>query len=307
MVDSDKFLKSILDTITDNIVVIDKKGDIQFVNSSWITFCQNNNCSIDNNWEGVNYLTVCDESAAIGDEYALKVREGIGKVINSEEKLFYLEYPCDSPDEKRWFMMMVTPFQLGDRSYYVIVHHNITERKLTEEKILNLSRIDDLTCIPNRRFFDEFLNSEWSRCTRLHLPITLAMIDIDHFKLLNDTYGHQTGDECLRKIGTVLKNFVRRPGDICARYGGEEFAIILSNTAIEKAVYLMNKLLDEIRELEIPNEKSPVKPILTVSIGLATMYPDSQTHEEELIKAADELLYSAKENGRNQLVFKSDR
>lgn len=303
MIHSYAFLKSVLDTITEHIVVIDRKGDIQFVNSSWVVFGQNNNCSIKNSRHGINYLKACDDSAVIDDQFALKAAEGTRKVINAEQKLFYLEYPCHSTDEKRWFIMRVNPFQLEGNIYYVISHQNITERKLIEEEVLNLSRIDGLTTIPNRRCLDEFLNNEWSRCARLKKPITLALIDVDHFKLLNDTYGHQAGDECLKKIGTVLIQFPRRSSDICGRYGGEEFAVVFGETALEECLNCIYNLQDAIRELQIANEKSPIMPTVTTSIGVATMYPDNQTHEQLLIEEADRLLYLAKKNGRNQVAI----
>lgn len=307
MINSYEFLKSVIDSITEHIVVIDQEGVIQFVNNSWVKFSEGNNSPITNAWLGINYLQACNKSAAMGDELAPKAAEGIRKVLNAEQKLFCLEYPCHSPDEKRWFVMRVTPFQLDDKAFYVLSHQNITERKLAEEEVLAQSRIDGLTNIANRRYFDEFLDSEWGRCVRLKLPITIAIIDIDHFKLLNDTYGHQAGDDCLRKIGPVLKTFATRPGDICARYGGEEFSIVFGNTTVEKILGIINKLLDAIRDLKIPNEKSPTMLTVTASIGVATMYPDSQTNKEELIKAADTLLYSAKKNGRNQIACKFDR
>ena len=139
------------------------------------------------------------------------------------------------------------------------------------------------------------------------MPISLAIVDLDHFKLLNDTYGHQAGDSCLKSIGQVLKTFATRPGDLCARYGGEEFAIVYGNTHLDKAQILINKLLDDIRLLNIANEKSPTLPILTASIGLSTMHPNKENNESELIKEADELLYSAKNNGRNQVFKRSTR
>lgn len=297
-----EFVRSILDSISEHIVVIDNKGDIHFVNSSWVNFGQKNSCVINDNWTKMNYLEVCDKAAAMGDESALKAAKGIRKVIDDKQKLFYLEYPCHGPDEKRWFVMKVTSFQLDNVSYYVILHQNITQRKIAEEKILHLSRIDGLTNIANRRYFDEFLNNEWRRCRRLKMPITLAIIDIDHFKLLNDTYGHQAGDQCLKEIGSVIKSFTKRPSDICARYGGEEFSMVLGNTTFEKSLDIVNRLLNAIRELRIPNRKSPTMPIVTVSIGTATVYPNEQGDEKKLIKAADLLLYSAKEKGRNQVV-----
>lgn len=139
------------------------------------------------------------------------------------------------------------------------------------------------------------------RCQRLNKPISLAMLDLDHFKLLNDTYGHHVGDECLKAVSQLLKKTGKRPDDICARYGGEEFVIVYGGTLLEQATVLVRKLLHEISSLNIPNKNSPTSPILTASVGIATMYPNSQNNVENLIIRADELLYLAKKNGRNRI------
>jgi len=303
MLETYEFLKSVLDTITEHIVVIDNEGNIIFVNKSWKLFGQNNACLIDEVWNGVNYLEECDKAAAMGDDFGVNAARGIRSVIRADKDFFYFEYPCHSPDEKRWFMMRVTPFFIGNTHCLVISHQNITERKLAEEEVLKLSRIDGHTNIPNRRYFNEFIVSEWKRCQRLGKPVSLALIDLDHFKLLNDTYGHQAGDECLKIVGKLLQKYIRRPGDLCARYGGEEFVVVYSDTNLDQARLLIGNLLDEIRLLNILNEKSPTLPFLTASIGLATMYPGKDNTECDLIKISDELLYAAKENGRNQMSF----
>lgn len=238
----------------------------------------------------------------MGDDFGRKAADGIRKAIETESDAFYLEYPCHSPEEKRWFMMRLTPLQVQRERYFVISHQNITERKLAEEEVLTLSRIDGLTQIPNRRRFDEFLDSEWRRCTRLDMPVTLALIDLDHFKLLNDSYGHQAGDECLRKVGGLLKRYAKRPSDICARYGGEEFAVVHGNTPLEHSLRLFDDLLEATRKLKIPNKDALPLPFLTASIGVATMNPKKDDNTEQLIKAADARLYAAKKAGRNQLV-----
>lgn len=197
--------------------------------------------------------------------------------------------------------MRVAPLSSEYSSFYIISHQNITERKLAEEEVLFLSTIDGLTGIPNRRHFDEFLNSEWRRCLRLGMPITLAIVDIDHFKILNDTYGHLAGDDCLKRVGEILKKLTKRPSDICARYGGEEFAIVLGNTGLENSLDLMNQLFEDIRDLGIPNVNSPVSRIMTVSAGVATVIPDCEKSERELIAAADRQLYCAKNDGRDRI------
>lgn len=152
-----KFLKAVLDTITEHIVVIDSEGSILFVNNSWNEFGQKNACVIDEEWIGINYLTECDHASDMGDDFGTQAAIGIRSVINAEEDKFYFEYPCHSQNDKRWFMMRVTPFSLKDENCFVISHQNITERKLAEEEVYKLSRIDGLTDIANRRHFDDFL------------------------------------------------------------------------------------------------------------------------------------------------------
>jgi len=296
-----EFLKLVLDSITEHIVVIDEAGDIQFVNNSWSAFGNNNACVVGDAWSGVNYLDACDKGLAMGDNFARVAGAGIRSVIHNREPIFYFEYPCHSPSEKRWFMMRVTPFQSAGKRYFVISHQNITERKLAEEEVQNLARTDGLTNIANRRTFDSLLHEEWRRCSRLRKPICLALLDLDHFKLLNDGYGHQAGDDCLIMVGELLKGFANRPADICARYGGEEFALVWGDTTLSQARKLSQKLLRKIASLNIPNKNSPVEPYLTASIGLAEMVPTGEDDEKTLIANADRMLYLAKNNGRNRV------
>lgn len=301
MLESYQFLKSILDTLSDHIVVINEVGDIVYVNTRWIAFGKNNACLIGEEWSAVNYLSECDKAAAMGDDFGIEAARCIRSVICGDEASVYLEYPCDSPDEKRWFMMQVTPLSKEHYKYFVISHKNITERKAAEEAVANLSRMDGLTDIANRRYFDEYLDAEWQRCRRLGLPLSLAMLDLDHFKMLNDTYGHQAGDECLKAVAGLLKKYSKRPSDLCARYGGEEFALVYGNTDLAQARILLEQLLDEIRLLKIPNEKSPTLPTLTASAGLVTLFPGNGNSIGGLIGEADTLLYAAKAGGRNVL------
>jgi len=295
------FLSQILDSVLDSIVVIDHHGSILLVNQSWQNFALENSYAFGDNWFDINYLTACDTAAEMGDTFGLTAANGIRSVINREAQSFHFEYPCHSEVEKRWFLMRVTAFTRQGTHYYVISHHNITKRKLAEERALELSQTDGLTNIPNRRYFDQFLTHEWKRCQRLKMPLSLALIDIDHFKMLNDTYGHHQGDSCLKTLAGTITKFARRPGDGCARFGGEEFTMIFGNTSADEAMGQLDKMKQALCDLKIPNIKSPVAPYLTVSIGLATTYPDQDGTKKDLIKRADRQLYRAKEGGRNQI------
>ncbi|PVV21316.1 MAG: diguanylate cyclase [gamma proteobacterium symbiont of Ctena orbiculata] len=302
---STDFLTSILDTLTDHIAVIDLEGKILYVNQSWVFFGIENSFSASKNWIGTNYLEACSLAADRGDSLGGEAEEGILSVIDKTRDRFYYEYPCHSPQEQRWFQMRVTPFDLNSERYLVISHSIITERKLAEEQIVRLSRLDSLTGLANRRYFDEWFANEWNRCTREQAPISLAIIDIDHFKCLNDSHGHSAGDECLKAVSDVLRSFTKRPNDICARYGGDEFMLVYSNSNLDDSLVLILKLMDSIRKLEIPNPDAPSGPNVTVSVGLSNIYPEMESNRDDLIRSADHLLYTVKDTGRDSVEFET--
>jgi diguanylate cyclase (GGDEF)-like protein len=305
VIDSQEFLRTTLDTLTEHIVVIDTTGLICFVNRAWTTYGQQNNCLITTDWTDVNYLDVCDTAAANGDDFGLNASRGIRQLCNDRYGVFSLEYPCHSPTEARWFLMTATHMEYQGAPFYLITHTDMTRRKLAENALQALSRTDSLTGLANRRAFDEFLDSEWSRCTRHKQALTLVLIDIDHFKLVNDRYGHQAGDDCLVKIAAFMSAQKNRPGDMYARYGGEEFAYVFGNTTSENALVVIRQVLDGIRRLGIPNQDSPADSVVTASAGLATIYPDAAAEKKTLIESADQQLYLAKSSGRNQIAFQS--
>lgn len=188
--------------------------------------------------------------------------------------------------------------------------HEIDERtKVTlrleeaNKKLKLLSSIDGLTNIGNRRHFDRFLNKEWYRAIRDSHPISLLMIDVDNFKAYNDNYGHLAGDDCLKKVAGVLSDFAKRPGDIVARYGGEEFALVFPDTKIKYGIELAERARTKLEALKIPHQCSEVSDMVTVSIGVATMFPQKGMSPSNLIEAADKMLYQAKKGGRNKIDF----
>lgn len=177
-------------------------------------------------------------------------------------------------------------------------NHDLEESNL---RLQYLTAIDGLTQIANRRSLDMTLTTEWQRALRKREPLGVVMIDVDHFKLFNDTYGHQAGDECLRGVAAALKDFARRPGDLAARYGGEEFVLVLTNATAQQARLVAQRVRDKILELAIPHQRSSHGSV-TASFGVASMVP-SQSHggPEVLLLAADQALYRAKHAGRNRV------
>ncbi len=176
----------------------------------------------------------------------------------------------------------------------------VRQRKLLEE----LANLDGLTNISNRRCFENGLDIEWSRAKRRQSPLSLAMIDVDHFKQYNDNYGHGGGDVVLRSVAKTLKSALKRPSDIVARYGGEEFVIILPDTDQAGAIELMKKLQQAIVSLAIPHAYSETSDVVTVSVGVATTTPDDGTKANSLLLRADEALYHAKQHGRNKVIWR---
>lgn len=178
------------------------------------------------------------------------------------------------------------------------------ELKIKSDMLEQLASIDGLTNLYNRRRLDELLNGEWSRCQRNKAPLSLIMIDIDYFKLFNDTYGHAMGDQCLRDVAWTLKDCLKRPGDIIARYGGEEFAVLLPNTDMEGAQSMAKRLGSEVESLKIPHSASDVSTSVTISLGVATAFAGFTLESStELLKTADHALYQSKKNGRNRVTI----
>ena len=165
------------------------------------------------------------------------------------------------------------------------------------------ARLDCLTRIPNRRRFDEFLSKEWARHARLSQPISLLLCDVDYFKLFNDRYGHQDGDDCLKAVAESIRHCLRED-DLAARYGGEEFGVILPHTPAIRARQIAEDLRSAVAGLAIEHAASPICGYVTISIGIACLRPDhSGLTTAALVREADRNLYLAKDRGRNRLAF----
>jgi len=184
----------------------------------------------------------------------------------------------------------------------------VKARVETHERILKQMRIieeygliDTLTNIPNRRQFDQHVAREWNRAIRDKKSISLLMIDVDHFKIYNDTYGHQQGDVALQKAASTIASSLKRKIDIAARWGGEEFAVLLPNTGLEGAKLVAEVIRQNIESTLIPGSFDDSHHNITVSIGAAHVQPDNNSSISDLILQADRALYKAKDLGRNRV------
>ncbi len=170
------------------------------------------------------------------------------------------------------------------------------------DRLEELSLQDAMTGIANRRRFDQMLEFEWSRATRVRQPLSLLMIDVDFFKSLNDKYGHRSGDECLVQIAHGLRACLPRSGDLLARYGGEEFAVILPSTNRSGAESVAARMQHAVRALNIQNDRT-VSAFITISTGVSTYDASASGSPHDLVEASDRALYQAKQNGRNRIEF----
>lgn len=161
-----------------------------------------------------------------------------------------------------------------------------------------LAFMDGLTEVPNRRRFDEVLEIEWNRAHRSRSHLSLLLMDVDHFKLYNDTYGHGSGDECLRLVAGAIQASLRRAGDFVGRYGGDEFAVILPNADEKEALAVGQMVLSHVDRLAIPLKTSPGVQHVTLSIGIATLNPDQQLDLAGFIQMSDNALYEVKNSGK---------
>ncbi len=174
------------------------------------------------------------------------------------------------------------------------------ELMIVNQELEKLSLTDQLTGLANRRNFDQTLAKEYKIANRKKSPLALIVCDIDYFKLYNDCYGHQQGDECLVTVSGTIVAEIKRPADLCCRYGGEEFAIILPDTDLQGARALAEKICISVRGKSIPHEQSKIANCVTLSLGVTTYFGQFKTGRE-LFKAADEALYHAKTNGRDRV------
>jgi len=296
-----EFTDATLDGLSAHICVIDDQGEIVITNRAWNDFAIKNNAASESCCRGSNYLDVC-RVAAVEDEADIDgFQAGLTAVLNGTLPQFVMEYHCSSPDEVRWFVCKANPFIVDGKSYAVISHEDITSRKLAEEALKEKNEIisrlavtDDLTGLNNRRFFNDCFSRALSAARRHHLPLSLISIDLDHFKKVNDTFGHSVGDLVLKEFSLLLKTMVRSE-DVACRLGGEEFMVLLPNTTCEASVTFAERIRCSFEQLS-----RPMTPFVTASFGVAGLQEGED--EDDVMRRVDAALYQAKHEGRNRVV-----
>ena len=248
-------------------------------------------------------------------DFAVEVSSIIGKKMLSslpslkEEELFRdfvkavktnqplkKEVYFDFEHIRGWFQITAVNINEG----LAVTFHDITKIKMLQFDLEKQANKDGLTDIANRKYFTFYSENQWQICMEEKQLISLLFIDVDYFKKYNDTYGHLSGDDCLKRIAEVLKKNTLRPLDCSARYGGEEFVLFLPRTDIDGAVKIAEKINSDIKQLKIPNSGSKISEFITVSIGINTTIPDNAGGLKDFIEKADKALYKSKESGRNR-------
>lgn len=188
------------------------------------------------------------------------------------------------------------------RQLEALVAERTSQLEAANRELERLANEDALTGIPNIRHFRACFEEEWRRAVRNSKPLSVILVDVDHFKAFNDLYGHPAGDECLRLVASILKGRVRRPGDLAARYGGEEFIVLLVNSDSRGAAAVARDLRLGVQAVGIKHEGSDAAKVVTVSLGCATALPGGDQRPGDLIDAADHALYRSKGEGRNRVT-----
>lgn len=257
---------------------------------------------------------------AIAYEHILRVTDNIANALNplieyENDSAYQLKSSMNDEYEKLIYMTYLIigiVFIAGLVIAFFIIRNIHKDHELLKKQGLELKKAnkalqeisitDPLTKIYNRRFFDLIFSRELSRATREKINFSFIMLDIDHFKQYNDTYGHGQGDEVLKTVAKTLKSKLKRSSDFIFRLGGEEFGVMFTSLNEVKSENFAASLLKAVEEVKIVHEKNSASPYVTVSMGMIHLIPDEKTEGAKLIEIADKALYKAKENGRNQLA-----
>ena len=305
-------LNSVLSTATEGIYTTNAKGTVLSINKSACEMLE----LTEQEAIGSNIGMIVGDPELAADESAIK--KHLDEVIHNQlgvhrevefRKKSGTRFPCEAsvnfvPDEDDngdGIFIGIFHDISQRKAYEKELHNNRLELQAMNETLLTLSYRDGLTGIFNRRAFDEAISKELQQAQRDSTPLSVVMCDIDHFKNYNDTYGHQMGDETLIAVASGIADCVQRPSDVVARYGGEEFVLLLPQTDTAGAQLIAERTRNLIAGLEIPNRGSDAHASVTLSLGVATLLPNTKGSPESLIQAADTALYTAKKVGRNNV------
>jgi diguanylate cyclase (GGDEF)-like protein len=294
ILEKNDFAAAVIDALSSQICVLDRNGVIIATNRAWRDFALENSAAPGNTPVGMNYLDICRGATGPGAEGAAEIAAGIQSVLDGRTESVRVEYPCHSPTQRRWFVARVTPLET-DQGGAVVAHTSITDRKDLELELEKLAATDSLTALPNRRHFLTTANLEVERVRRFGVKAAVMMVDLDHFKAVNDMHGHAVGDEALRQFGRACQAKLRKIDEL-ARIGGEEFAIVLPGADEIAAGSVAEKLRREVAKTRVKSDQTDIS--ITASFGVSEIRASDDSVEDSLGRA-DQALYAAKRAGRN--------
>ena len=286
-----------INALADMVIWVDPDGRYVFVNAAATRL-------LGYSEEEFSQLRVCDVDPDVDEAYWYRhweelKRVGVIKIESTNTNKQGQTVPIE---------ITAHYVRFGGREYNCAIVRDISERKMTEarmealhEEIYRLSITDGLTEISNRRHFDMILSKEVQRHAQSGEPLSLILLDVDHFKAFNDHHGHMAGDDCLRQVAQAIDATMRKPIDLAARYGGEEFVCILPCTPPAEAHEIAETIRTRIAALAIPHDLSPEAGIVTASLGVVTALSGRSVSAQNLLSCADALLYAAKQAGRNRV------
>ena len=302
--ESENLIKATIDALSDQICVVDQNGALITANRAWRNFVTENSGGDEIGWVKRNYLNVENEDAGAADVHgASAFMLGMQQVLGGQRSEFAMQYQCTGLGEVRWFLTKITRFSSIGSMRAVVSHEDITASKLAQDHLVVLAHFDALTALPNRGAFYERLANALLQASRSEWLLAVMFVDLDHFKLVNDSLGHAAGDSLLQEAVRRLTGCLRG-NDTVGRLGGDEFGIFLPDlVAVTDATLLAQKIMTTLAE---PFIIDGTEACVTCSVGIA-MFPADGTDVDTLISSADTAMYRAKQLGRHAFQYFTDQ
>lgn len=290
-----RFQQAIFDSLEAQIAVLDRNGTVIQTNAAWRTYAFDSGFAQVPCFMAGNYLEILDYVTERDQKTRVATAAGLVSVATGGAASFQLSHPFFTPKDRRWFVLKVTPVHdVAER--VVVSHEDVSDLKAAELASLTLANVDALTGALSRRNFLNLAEQEVARSLRYELPLMVLMLDLDHFKKINDQYGHAVGDAVLHTFVRTVAS-VLRESDLIGRLGGEEFAVLLPNTGREGGCALAQRIVESVRANPALGGRGHI--VYTVSVGAGGL--SNETSFSELLGVADAALYRAKNGGRDRL------